>query len=341
MRRSALPLSAAVLFALAASCDVPRTLSQVQARHVLVGTLLHTPEVQVDALTVLAELDAGEWLADAGIELLEDGGLSFDGGYDLDGGWPLDADGGWPEEWDGGIPGLDGGITLTPDGKITFPAITLAAVQLATRSGTGLDSSSVSPVTDAAVLLQPEGGVTASLTPDGKGNYQLSSVEEPEFTYQENTRYRVVAEVGGDRFLARVDRSPAIERIPEFHPDGGTLSLPAGQPFTFTRPEPPQDEQRNFGLVTVFPVTSNGRRGNPTYTTAPTRPADVLSLVASPAQWRTTRVTVPGTAFPEPNTTYVVLFQSMRLGGAESSNLFAGSVLLVGTADVAVVRTSP
>jgi hypothetical protein len=324
-------LSAALLTIAASGCDLPKTLSQLQARHVLVGTVLHTPEVQVDALAV-SGLDAGAWLEDAGVELP-------DGGYDPDAGWPEGWDGGLEELFDGGIPGLDGGITLGPDGKITFPALTVAAVQLATRSGTGLDSASASPVADAAVVVQPEGGVAASLTPDGRGGYSLTSVEEPEFSYVPETTYRVVAEVGGDRFVAQLDESPAPERIPEFHPDGGTLSLAAGQPLTFTRPEPPQDEVRNFGLVTVFPVSAGGR-GNPSYTSAPTRPSDVLSLVANPAPWRTTQVTIPGTAFPEPNTTYVVLFQSVKVGGAASSNLFAGSVLLVGTADVAVVRTA-
>lgn len=325
-------LSAALLATAIAGCDLPKTLSQVQARHVLVGTVLHTPELQVDGLAV-SGLDAGGWLEDAGFALP-------DGGYGFDGGWPEGWDGGWEELFDGGLPGLDGGITVSPDGKITFPAFTVAAVQLATRSGTGLDATNAVPVADAAVVVQPEGGITASLTPDGRGGYSLNSVEEPEFSYVPETTYRVVAEVGGDRFVARLDESPAPERIPEFHPDGGTLSLGAGQPLTFTRPEPPQDRVRNFGLVTVFPVSSAGTRGNPTYTTAPTRPSDVLSLVASPGQWRTTQVTIPGTAFPEPNTTYVVLFQSMKLGGADSSNLFAGSVLLVGTADVAVVRTA-
>jgi hypothetical protein len=325
-------LAAALLTATLAGCDLSKTLSQVQARHVLVGTVLHTPEVQVDGLAA-SGLDAGAWLEDAGIQLP-------DGGFDPDGGWPEGWDGGWEELFDGGIPGLDGGISVGPDGKITFPAFTVAAVQFSTRSGSGLEASGASPVADAAVVVQPEGGVTASLTPDGRGGYTLTSVDEPEFSYVPETTYRVVAEVGGERFVARLEDSPAPERIPEFHPDGGTLSLAAGQPFTFTRPEPPQDEVRNFGLVTVFPVSSSGSRGNPTYTTAPTRPSDVLSLVASPAQWRTTQVTLPGTAFPEPNTTYVVLFQSMKLGGADSSNLFAGSVLLVGTADVAVVRTA-
>ena len=331
------------------ACDLSKTASQVQARQVLVGTVLHTPEVQLDLVTVIG-VDPGAWLADAGIPL--DGGLLEDGGFphDLDGGLEglLDGglegllDGGLQELLDGGIPGLeDAGITLSPDGKVTFPAQTLAGVLFASRTGTSPTSLNVEPVADAAMLLEPAGGApVASLTPDGKGTYTLTSVEEPGFSYVEKAEYRVTAEWNGQRYTAVLAKSPELERIPAFHPDGGTVMLTAGQSFTFYRPEPPADEQRNFGLLTVFPVSDRGNRGNPTYTTAPSRPSDVLSLIATPAKWRASPVTIPGEAFPEPNTTYVVIFQSMKLGGAESSNLFAGSALLVGTADVAIVRTA-
>jgi hypothetical protein len=191
------------------------------------------------------------------------------------------------------------------------------------------------------MMLEPAGGApVATLTPDGKGAYALTSVEEPAFSYVEGALYRVTAEWDGKRFTAALPDAPKREDIPEFHPDGGTVFHAAGQPFTFLRPEPPADAQRNFGFLTVFPVSDRGDRGNPTYSTAPSQASDVIGLVATPAKWRASPVTIPGEAFPEPNSTYVVIFQSMKLGGAESSNLFAGSALLVGTADVAIVRTA-
>ena len=331
LTRHAPPLLACLALSLWA-CDAPKTTSQVQARQVLVGTVLHTPAIELDLLAV-SGLDAGALLADAGVDL--DGGLALD-----DGGIPWDLDGGLGE-LDGGIPWLeDAGITLTGDGRITLPAQTFAAVLFATRKGTSLTSLDVDPVVDATVLLSPAGGSpVASLTADGKGTYALTSQDEPGFSYVERADYRVTADWSGQRYTASLDASPEVERIPGFHPDGGTVSLGAGEAFTFYRREPPADEQRNFGLVTVFPLDAQGKQGNPTYSTAPTRPADVFSLIATPAKWRASPLTIPGEAFPEPNSTYVVLFQSMKLGGAESSNLFVGSTVLVGTADVAIVRT--
>ncbi|MBM4380753.1 MAG: hypothetical protein FJ086_15860 [Deltaproteobacteria bacterium] len=326
------PLLIAALALSLCACDISRAASQVQARQVVVGTVLHTPAIEVDLLAA-SGVDAGAWLEDAGVLL--DGGYSFG-----DGGIPWDVDGGFGL-LDAGLPWLeDAGITLTGDGKITLPPQTLAAVLFASRTGASLTSADVEPVVDAAVLLSPAGGApVTSLAGDGNGTYALTSQDEPGFSYVEQAEYRVTAEWKGERYTAVLDESPEVERISEFHPDGGTVLLAAGAPLTFHRREPPAGEQRNFGLVTVFPVDTKGNRGIPTYSNAPTRPTDVLSLIATPAKWRASPITIPGEAFPEPNATYVVLFQSMKLGGAESSNLFAGSALLVGTADVAIVST--
>ena len=90
------------------------------------------------------------------------------------------------------------------------------------------------------------------------------------------------------------------------------------------------------GVETLFRLR---QRGQPTYSNVPTSPLAFLSLVASPASFRTEQVTVPGTAFPAAASTYLVTFQAVRMGGAQSDNLFVGSALLAGTADVGVVRT--
>ena len=43
--------------------------------------------------------------------------------------------------------------------------------------------------------------------------------------------------------------------------------------------------------------------------------------------------------FPEPDRNYVILLQSAKLGGASSENLFIGSAVIAGVADVGVVKT--
>jgi hypothetical protein len=52
-------------------------------------------------------------------------------------------------------------------------------------------------------------------------------------------------------------------------------------------------------------------------------------------------VTIPATAFPDKDHNYVIVFQSAKLGGPKSTNLFSGSAILAGTADIAVVKTNP
>ena len=43
--------------------------------------------------------------------------------------------------------------------------------------------------------------------------------------------------------------------------------------------------------------------------------------------------------FPDPDMNYIVVFQSAKLGGPKSDNLFSGSAILAGTADVAIIKT--
>ena len=66
---------------------------------------------------------------------------------------------------------------------------------------------------------------------------------------------------------------------------------------------------------------------------------DFLRLVALPADWRAAQVTVPGSAFPLANQTYALVLQAAKLGGPQSDNLFSGSAILAGTAEVGVFRT--
>ena len=91
-----------------------------------------------------------------------------------------------------------------------------------------------------------------------------------------------------------------------------------------------------------FPATREklqGDKAEPTYSNVPAAPVQFLKLSAPPSEWKKTEVVLPGSAFPLAEQTYVVVFQAVKTGGPKSDNLFTGSALLAGTADVGVVRT--
>lgn len=221
-------------------------------------------------------------------------------------------------------------------GTLTVPGQTAAFVFLGERNG----ASAPTPISDATVRLEPADAGSVALQARGEGVYtREGSGADAGFAYVPRTTYDFVAEVQGERFVGRVENAPDAEPIAALHPAQGYVSLAAGQSLLLTRPPVPAGTERTLGFVTVFPVDANGQRGQPTYTNVPTSPLAFLAAVASPATYRTEQVTVPGSAFPAAASTYVVAFQSVRMGGAESDNLFVGSALLAGTADMGVVRT--
>ncbi len=239
--------------------------------------------------------------------------------------------------------GFDGGVITRPDGgeaTITIPAQTAALVFFGTREGEGVAAPSA--ISDATVNLQPQGGQAVGLPSDGAGFYsRTNNGEGPELTYQEGATYDFVVTSGGEKFVGRVENAPKQEKVDALHPASGFVRLNANTGFSFTRRPVAQGEERTVGFVTVFPVSSDGDRGEPTYTNTPKTPLEFLQLVAIPTQWKTDTVDIPATAFPQRDQTYLVVFQTVRMGGAESSNLWFGSALLAGTADVGVVQTNP
>ncbi len=238
--------------------------------------------------------------------------------------------------FDGGLP-PDAGFAVD-GGLITVPAQTVAFVFFGTRKGEGLDSPP-EPISNATVSVQSLGGTRFELKNDGNGNYSKSSVNDRDFKYDSGKTYHFTAALSGESFVGEVENAPNLERISAFHPPKGYVELNAKQQLIFNRPDPPAGTERNLGFVTVFPIGDDGERGETTYTNVPKTPLDFLKLIALPAEWKQTTVTVPGSAFPEPRKTYVVVFQSVKTGGPKSDNLFTGSAILAGTADVAVVRT--
>lgn len=238
--------------------------------------------------------------------------------------------------------GLDGGFTTADGGQatLTIPAQTAALVFFGTRQGEG--AAEPAAISDATVRLQPQGGQATALPSDGAGFYTLTNNGEgSELKYQEGATYDFVVTSGGEQFIGRVENAPKQEKVEAFHPATTVIRREANTPFSFTRRPVDVGEERTVGFVSVFPVGSNGDRGDATYTNTPKTPLEFLQLVAIPSQWKTDTVDIPAAAFPQRDQTYLVVFQTVRMGGAESSNLWFGSALLAGTADVGVVQTNP
>jgi hypothetical protein len=237
------------------------------------------------------------------------------------------------------LAGYDAGTFGGPDGgdALVLPAQTAAAVFLGTKSAG--ENSEPSGVAGATVMVQPVNGQSTTLEEDGSGSYSLTSVGDEGLQYQSGATYQFIAARSGTRYIGQVDDAPIKENIPALHPPEGFVRLSANTALGFDRAAPPANTDRTLGFVTVVPLSANGSQGEPTYTNVPQSPVQFLQLVGLPGPYREARVNIPGSAFPERNKTYLVIFQSVRMGGAESDNLFLGSALMAGTADVGVVRT--
>lgn len=287
MKRLLLSALATVSLLSPLACDLEKTTNQLTADHVIVGTLLATPQVDVSALA---------------------------------------------------LAGYDGG-TLGPDGGdvVSFPGQTAAFVFFGTKSG---EDSQPQGVSGATVTLNAGSAAGVALNGQGGGSYGVTSDSTDDLKYASGATYSFFAEQGGTKYEARVEDAPTKEAIPAFHPAEGFVRHTANTAFAFDRPAPPPNQDRTLGFVTVVPLGSNGEKGQATYSNVPTSPVEFLQLAATPALFREARVTIPATAFPNPKQTYLVIFQAVRMGGPESDNLFLGSVVLAGTAEVGIVRTN-
>jgi hypothetical protein len=229
----------------------------------------------------------------------------------------------------------DGGI---PDSeRISIPGQTAALVFFGTRNG---DTGAPQPLANATVRLEAN-GQQVPLNNQGVGTYGLTSAPDDDagVRYQSGASYRFVAVQDGTSYVGLVEDAPALERLAVLHPVGGYVRHTALQSLTLQRPAVPAGKERTLGFVTVFALSSEGERRESTYTNLPSAPLDLIKLAAQPDEWRVASLDVPGSAFPERNSNYLVVFQTTRSGGADSDNLFYGSALLVGTADVGLVHT--
>lgn len=231
----------------------------------------------------------------------------------------------------------DGGVG-SADAGITIPGQTVAFAFLGQREEGALDQAP-SAVEGATVTVRPANGAAQPLEEDADGRYQLTSAAAPGLQYVSLETYEFQATLEEEQYTARVEEVPPVETIPELHPAQGFTLLDAGAPFTLNRPPPPAGVERPLGFVTVFELGANGSLGDVTWTNLPDAPLEVLNLVARPANWRRTEVVIPAEAFPSAAANYLVTFQAAKLGGPTSPNLFVGSAILAGMADVGVVRT--
>jgi hypothetical protein len=235
------------------------------------------------------------------------------------------------------LAGADGGFDAG-GGQVTVPAQTVAFAFFGERSSSF--DTPPTPVAGATVTVRADGGATVQLTATGEGAFSLTSTQDSALEYTPGATYDFEATLAGERYVGRVTEAPELEVVAALHPDQGYVPHQANTPFTFTRSyEPPPGQTRNLGFTTVYPVSDGGDLGPPTYTNIPMTPLDFLRMVALPAPWRASEVTVPASAFPLPNQTYALVLQAAKMGGPESANLFSGSAMFAGTADVGIFRT--
>lgn len=231
----------------------------------------------------------------------------------------------------------DAGITFD-GGTVTLPPQTAAFVFFGERDNSSLDTPP-EPLNGATVTVTAEGGTAFTLNAAGDGNYELTSQDDETFEYKSGANYTFTVVLQGETYTGRVEEAPQIERVEALHPPSGYIDHTANAPFTLTRPPAPSGQTRNIGFATVFPVSESGERGEHTWTNIPDSPLEFLQIVAVPGKWRKDTIEVPGSAFPQPKMTYVLVMQAVKLGSAESANLFKGSGIFAGTAEVGIFRT--
>lgn len=293
-------------FALMVGCDVGKTASQASARRVMVATLIQTPEITVPR----------EALA---IPIPDAGGFTFDGGLPFDAGFS----------------------PFTADGKLLLREETLSFAFFGERQGDGLTQAPV-PLDGTTLFVQAGENPRLEMRLDNStGAYQLSSLDNPAMKYLEGEKYTFTANNQSENYITEIAAVPPHEQIVAFHPPDGFIHLNAGQQFVFVRSDPPENQDRDLGFVTVLPITDEGKRGIPTWTNVPTDAFGLLKLVAAPGAYKRSEVTIPGEAFPDRDSNYLILLQTARLGGPQTANLFIGSAIMAGTAEVGIVKTDP
>ncbi|MBI5547129.1 MAG: hypothetical protein HY901_24880 [Deltaproteobacteria bacterium] len=221
------------------------------------------------------------------------------------------------------LPSVDAGFATT------LPSQTVAQVFFGQRNED--PTKQPAGLAGASVKLAINGKVF-DLKDQSSGSYGLTTVEDPNLVFVPGVPYAVTVVQGGETFTATV-QGPAEDHIEQFRVQAGRpLDHGAGQELQLTR-----SNTENIAFTTVFPLTSSGQ-GEPTYTNMPSTPLDLLDLIANDAPWKQKIITIPGTAFPQGATYYVVTIAAVKKGST-SNNLFTTSAFLAGKADMGLVKT--
>lgn len=231
------------------------------------------------------------------------------------------------------VPGLDGG-----------PAAVGTSVFFGNRP-TETTPEPV-PVDGAKVTVSDAEGLSVSAPEQGTdaGLYVVRSIGGG-LRYDQNALYTFnIVDNMGTTYTAQ-GTAPAREHVAQleanFTDDGGVplpvfAQAPVSQPFTLSRSAQPTNGQLDVAFVAVFSIQSGTPSAQPTWTNAPQTPVEFLTLITNDAQWRTTSVQIPGSAFPTAGF-YVVSLTAVNRGSATSNDLFLGSAILLGTGTAGVV----
>lgn len=202
-----------------------------------------------------------------------------------------------------------------------------------------IDEPEATPLTGATVTVEATAGVTGTLAvPEtGAGVYTLNAGTNasPAFTYNSNGEYTVTMEVAaGERagtYITKVNPPPRTNveagDIPDFllgetHPSDTALDVTLTGSY-----------DRGFVLV----LDSSGN------TVYDSRPTDVQTAIDFALGDFNGTLTIPATAFPEPNSVYGVVIVGLESAPSSqiSSNLNILTRFYAGSAFTALVRTDP
>jgi len=194
------------------------------------------------------------------------------------------------------------------------------------------DANDVTGIDDATAVLKVK-EVEVPMENEGSGGFLA-----PGFVYAPGEPHSMTATRAAKSFVVEVQSAPARETVALFHEGAaasGELLHPTGTPLTLQR----SAGAEGLGFVTVMPVDVEGFREEQVYSTLPDGLAAYRTLL-NPTSYTQTSLTIPGDAFSQPNTVYLVYF-TKALTGEASEGLEGTSNLVAGVADVGVVRTPP
>lgn len=235
---------------------------------------------------------------------------------------------------------FDSGIPIPlPDGGLPIstkvPSQTVAAIFFGQRAPDY--TSQPKGIAGASVTISID-EKTFTLSDQGSGAYGLTSQDDTTFLYKDDAKIKVTVVNAGTTYTATV-KAPPRDEISQFKAvKPWPLQQAAGQALQLTR-----GNTDDIAFTTVIEVNENTKLSDinsipATYTDVPKTAMDLLDLVANDSMWKRKVITIPSSAFPTANSYYGVLITAVRRGET-SSNLFTASALLVGKADLGVVKT--